>query len=302
MAADRAASKLIGAVARPVGSDAVTGQFGRFLINLAPGQSLPIAIFGDFLYIEKITGNGGAAVGTVDFSQFLLLPINGAPWLTATDNNTATVAIDEIGRSFVFPRPFDTLFFTNAHPTFTVQIACYVGAGRLTLEGRIQQVANPTTNVEGRITRPANANPYAANQSVSDAAGSVFRFLGINRQLGGSGVITKATLMLRGTAAIANADFSMFLYSVTPTPIADQAAFPMLSIDLSGLFVGMIRFPTFITGGAGSDSAICVLDGIRVPYKTAANSSSLFGRLMANAAYVPSASEIIDCDLCCVWD
>ncbi len=56
-----------------------------------------------------------------------------------------------------------------------------------------------------------------------------------------------------------------------------------------------------MTGGAGSDAAVCEIDGISVDFMAGVGTTSIFGQVVAKAAYVPLALQVFGIDLDVVW-
>lgn len=151
---------------------------------------------------------------------------------------------------------------------------------------------SPTRVVRATFARPANATAYSANDVVSTTAGAFITFPYMGRVQGGSGIITGAILDT-DTANVTNATFDLYLYSDTTslTAIADHAVFTLLS-GANGKRVCKISF-SLGTGGTGSTSARSEVNGFISSYVCASYGQSLFGVLVATAAYTPALSGTI---------
>jgi len=154
---------------------------------------------------------------------------------------------------------------------------------------------NGTVNATGlqvittaSFTRPADTTAYAAQDAVSDSttAPTVLTFAGAGRANGGSGLILSARHLKSNTTL---ASYRLHLYRVAPTAINDNAQFPLLYANRANR-VGFIDF-SHATGGSGSDSTSALSTFVNLPFVCDAASVSLFGILVATAAYTPTSGE-----------
>jgi hypothetical protein len=68
-------------------------------------------------------------------------------------------------------------------------------------------------------------------------------------------------------------------------------------------FIGIIRFPAFVTGGAGSTGKICAVSGLGVQvFGQGILNGTIYGCLVANAAYTPVALERYSVNLTVSWN
>lgn len=273
-------------------------QFGFQTITVQPNTPFPLSIEGDYIFIEQTDFPIASAVGSP--------PLGGLGILSIKDSNNNVLQLTQAGMGYVFPNAFQWLSF-NYTGVAALKVQIYIGYGRVQDDaGTRVAVGLGRQAVIFTINRPANANPYAAGQIVGDIipANIFLRQMSRTPQLGG--VITKA-LITKNNAVVANADFSLWLFLSGASgliPTADQAAF-VFSNTLGLQQQGLIRFPTFVTGGAGSTGSVCELSGIAVPFQTDNNviastnltdfsdGGNLCAALVANAAYVPAAGEAI---------
>jgi hypothetical protein len=164
-------------------------------------------------------------------------------------------------------------------------------------EASVPLTAAPLNKASASFTRPNNATQYAAQDEISDTtvAGSVtiLNFANLVNEDAGSGYIIKAILRVTAIAATAsttNAVFRLLLFDTAPTPVGDNAAFPLLSADALKE-VCYIDFAQ-ITEGTGSTALYGLDDGVRTAFKCAAGARNLRGLLVAKAAYTPTAQSV----------
>lgn len=154
---------------------------------------------------------------------------------------------------------------------------------------------NGTVNATGlqvittaSFTRPADTIGYAAQDVVSNSttAPVVLTFAGAGRANGGSGLVLSARHLKSSTTL---ASYRLHLYRVAPTAINDNAQFTLLYANRANR-VGFIDF-SHATGGTGSDSTSALSTFVNLPFVCDAASASLFGLLVASAAYTPTSGE-----------
>lgn len=145
------------------------------------------------------------------------------------------------------------------------------------------------------FTRPTGTTQYAAQDVVGPVTTpAVLTFTGAGRITGGSGYVTKVVIA-KSTVTITLASFRLWLYRVAPTAIADNSPWTLLRADVAKR-LGYVDI-TMATGGTGSDSASGQDTSVRLPFQCDPASSSLFGVLVATAAYTPADSEIFDVEI-----
>jgi len=171
---------------------------------------------------------------------------------------------------------------------------------QLRVGGSDVSAANPvpvgglSKNVSGSLTRPNDANVYAAGDAVTDSTTSPAQitFSGCARVNGGSGVVLGA-LLVDSASQSTKGSFELWLFDAPVTPDNDNAAFTPADAELATL-VGVIPFNSpFVgdaTAGAGGN---CVYDvtGLDLPFVCGGGSQSLFGLLVVRNAYTPVALE-----------
>lgn len=142
--------------------------------------------------------------------------------------------------------------------------------------------------VSASFTRPANTTAYAANGAVSDSttAATTLTFASSARVSGGSGLILSARHVKNSTTT-ANATFRLWLYRATVSAVNDGSQFPLLFANRNNR-IGFIDF-SHTTAGTGSDASSSLVTFVNLPF--VATGTSLFGQLIATAAYVPTSGE-----------
>lgn len=144
--------------------------------------------------------------------------------------------------------------------------------------------------VSATFTRPNDTTQYAASDVVcnSTSAPAVITFAGMARGLGGSGRILTAR-HIKSSTTVTAATFRLYLYRTAPTPINDNAQFPLLWANRANR-LGFIDF-SHTTQGTGSDSSSSMVPFAGIDYVCDAADLNLYGILIATAAYQPSAQE-----------
>lgn len=140
------------------------------------------------------------------------------------------------------------------------------------------------------FTRPSDTTAYAAQDVVSDSttAPALLTFAGAARVNGGSGLILSAR-HLKSSTTTTGASYRLHLYRVAPTTINDNAQFTLLYANRASR-IGFIDF-NHASGGTGSDSTSALATFVNLPLVCDAASASLFGILVASAAYTPTSGE-----------
>jgi hypothetical protein len=279
-------------VAAPVVADAGPKDLSRSIIaTLAPTGSYPILAVGDFVYIKAITTPNltGAAPAMATYSA--------KPSIRIKPYNGPEMVVDRVGQSFRFTRAFSNL--QVSYPAASITAGLIISVELIIGFGGFDEPAPHRVSPffsERTITRPANAIAYAAGQYVgntADMGGKCLAFLDTFRLGSRYSRITRA-MIRKNSATITNAVFSLYFFQVPPTTsCADQVAFAMTPSD-DNPQMGRIQFPAFITGGAGSTMSFCDLAGIDFHLRQLDGNfteSAVYGALVADAAYIPTASE-----------
>lgn len=143
-------------------------------------------------------------------------------------------------------------------------------------------------NVSAEFTRPADTTAYAPNDVVGPTVADVLTFVDAARVDGGRGYITNATIV-KDETTVTNSLFRLWVYSVAPTPIADNSPYTLLYADRDS-YLGYVDFACS-TEGTGSDSAQALVTNVNLAFRCAPGSRNLYGVLEAKQAYLPASGE-----------
>jgi hypothetical protein len=132
--------------------------------------------------------------------------------------------------------------------------------------------------------RPNDTTAYTAG----DVVGGVITFPTMAPAAGGEIVITSAMLRINDTALISGeASYRLHLYSATPpSALADNAPWDLPAGDRS-VYLGYVDLGTPVDVGS---TLYVKTDQINAQMKAAG--ASLFGYMVTNAAYTPSAQRV----------
>jgi hypothetical protein len=140
------------------------------------------------------------------------------------------------------------------------------------------------------ITRPSNATAYTAGDVVGDTGGSAIISLTAAGPSGGFVIIQSASLVFSdSTVPSGMGAFRVHMYSASPTAIADNAAFDLLSGDRA-TYMGYIDLP------APQDLGSTLYTQTDYPgrlIKLAAASTTLFVELETRGAYTPVSASTV---------
>lgn len=137
------------------------------------------------------------------------------------------------------------------------------------------------------FTRPADVIAYAVNDVVGPAVAAVIEFADALRSVDNSGYIVRAQLHTDQTANVAL--FRLYLFSVAPTPIADNAPFTLLYADAASM-IGYIDFPAPETAGAGSTAAVALWTG-QIAAAGAVADDKIYGVLVTRTIFTPASGQ-----------
>jgi hypothetical protein len=140
------------------------------------------------------------------------------------------------------------------------------------------------------ITRPSNATPYTAGDVVGDTGGSAIISLTSAGPTAGFVIIQSISLVFSDSAVPSGMGaFRLHLYSASPTAIADNAAFDLVSGDRA-TYMGFIDLPTPADFGS---SLYTQTDYPGRLIKLAAASTTLFAELETRGAYTPVSASTV---------
>jgi len=138
------------------------------------------------------------------------------------------------------------------------------------------------------ITRPANTTAYTALDVVGDTTGSaILEFKNIKSPGGGEILITSVELEIDVASLPAGmTGFNVRLYNVSPTAIADNAAW-LYDSDDRGKYLGKIVLATPIDEGG----TLFIDNDLTSPKQVSLLSSSLFVELQTITGYTPAGNS-----------
>ena len=140
------------------------------------------------------------------------------------------------------------------------------------------------------ITRPANTTAYTAGDVVGDTGGSAIVTLASAGPSGGFVLLQSASLVFSdSTVPSGMGSFRIHLYSASPTAIADNAAFDLVSGERDA-YMGFIDLPTPQDFGS---TVYTQTDYIGRLVKLAAASSSVFAEIETRGAYTPVSASTV---------
>ena len=148
------------------------------------------------------------------------------------------------------------------------------------------------------LTRPSNTTGYTAGDVIGIAdsgtpanAGSAIITLSNIGPSGGFVLIQSVRLMIGNTTVPAGVGaFRLHLYTASPTAILDNAAFDLVSGEVSS-YAGYVDLP------APQDLGSIIMTQADYPgtlIKLAAGSTSLFAELETRGAYTPASGTLYD--------
>ena len=157
--------------------------------------------------------------------------------------------------------------------------------------------ANGSLTVDGKayrttatITRPSNTTAYTAGDVVGDTGGSAIISLTAAGPTAGFVLVQSISLVFSdSTVPSGMGAFRIHMYSASPTAIADNAAFDLLSGDRAN-YMGFIDLPT------PQDLGSTIYTQVDYPgrlIKLAAASTTLFVEIETRGAYTPVSASTV---------
>jgi hypothetical protein len=141
------------------------------------------------------------------------------------------------------------------------------------------------------ITRPSNATAYTAGDVVGDTGGSAiltFSNMGPNS---GYALIQSAALIFSDSAVPSGmGSFRVHLYSASPTAIADNAVYDLVSADRSA-YMGYFDLPAPVDFGS---TLYTQTDYIGRMIKMATNSTTVYAQIETKGAYTPVSASTVE--------
>lgn len=140
------------------------------------------------------------------------------------------------------------------------------------------------------ITRPSNTTAYTAGDVIGDTGGSAIISLTTAGPSGGFIILQSASLVFSDSVVPAGMGaFRIHLYSVSPTAIADNAAFDLVSGDRD-TYMGYVDLSTPLDFGS---TIYTQTDYPGRLIKLAAASTTLFAEIETRGAYTPVSASTV---------
>jgi hypothetical protein len=137
------------------------------------------------------------------------------------------------------------------------------------------------------ITRPSNTTAYTAGDVIGDTGGSAIITLPSIGPSGGYVLFQSVRLLIGNTSVPSGmAGFRLHLYTASPTAIADNAAFDLVSGEVAN-YAGYIDLPAPQDLGS---TLFTQADYCGTAVKLASASTSLFAELETRGAYTPASA------------
>ena len=140
------------------------------------------------------------------------------------------------------------------------------------------------------ITRPSNTTAYAAGDVVGDTGGSAIVSLTSAGPSGGFVLVQSVSLIFSDSVVPAGMGaFRIHMYSASPTAIADNAAFDLVSGERDA-YMGYIDLPAPLDLGS---TIYTQTDYPGRLIKLAAASTTLFAEIETRGAYTPVSASTV---------
>jgi hypothetical protein len=141
------------------------------------------------------------------------------------------------------------------------------------------------------ITRPSNTTAYTAGDVVGDTGGSAILTLSNIGPSGGYVLIQSAALIFSDSSVPGGMGaFRVHLYSSSPTAIADNAAFDLVSGERVS-YMGYIDLPAPLDFGSTIYTQVDYPGRLA---KLAAGSSTLYAEIETRGAYTPVSASTVE--------
>jgi len=244
---------------------------------------------------------GSNAIGTVAVSTLPAIPagsnaigtvgVTSLPAIPTGSNTIGNVGI--AGNVTLNSLPSGTNSIGNVTINGTVPVSGNVGiTGNVTVgatENHLGEIGGRGVAVSASFTRPANTTAYAANYVVSNStSATTLLSFSIARVNAGTGYITGARLVADQKSITPR--FRVHLFNASPTVSADGALNKELYADESKV-IGVFDLPAMTTPGDTTNSTVSRAYDytIRIPFKCASGTTTIYAYLETLDAYTPSS-------------
>ncbi len=153
-------------------------------------------------------------------------------------------------------------------------------------------IPGPSWTPSVSITRPADTTAYAAGDVIGTATSAIHTLTPAGPSFGGAVLITNVTLELDIASVPAGmTTFRLHLFNASPTAIADNAAFDLLSADRSK-YLGFVDLPTPLDFGSTlwSETESQIYWSIRKQVTLV--DANLYGVLQTVGGYTPASASV----------
>lgn len=162
----------------------------------------------------------------------------------------------------------------------------------------IEEVALSGSNTRKRVSDTITIGTGAAHSAgdvVSTDAGEILSWdLASLIPAGGSGIILDSVVTLGQNAVFSGgAGYTLYLFNVSPTAQATNAAFDLADADVAG-YIGKIVISTLVD--AGSNCAITDV-GHNLSFNLAAADTKLYGKLVCNGGETTVTAKVLTINL-----
>jgi hypothetical protein len=153
-----------------------------------------------------------------------------------------------------------------------------------------QDVSGDAYRAAVTITRPSNTTAYTAGDVVGDTGGSAIITMPSIGPSGGFVLVQSVSLIFSDTAVISGMGaYRLHFYSASPTAIADNAAFDLVSGERD-TYMGYVDLPAPTDFGS---SLYTQTDYPGLLIKLASASTTLYAELETKGAYTPASASTI---------
>jgi hypothetical protein len=169
---------------------------------------------------------------------------------------------------------------------FTIPLGTQIisdGGSTLTVDGKAYRST-------ATITRPSNTTAYTAGDVVGDTGGSAIISLTSAGPTAGFVLVQSVSLVFSDSVVPSGMGaFRIHMYSASPTAIADNAAFDLVSGDRA-IYMGYIDLPAPLDFGS---TIYTQTDYPGRLIKLAAASTTLFAEIETRGAYTPVSASTV---------
>lgn len=152
------------------------------------------------------------------------------------------------------------------------------------------QCGNPSVS----ITRPDNTTAYTAGDVFGTSPATNIEFADSLPEDSQHYYVVGARIVYNENAVPSGmSSFTLHLFNAAPTAIADNIAWTLLSAD-KDKYLGSIEIDVPVDLG---DVLVSHKDNINIKRKLADDSKTIYGQLVTNGGFTPSAESVLDISL-----